>query len=375
MAGCPDTHLSLYRRIQFTVHDPVALIELDAGNRKILILRDIEMERARQYALVTDVHCPPDFTPAEGLSGDRATATAQATAECLRLNDVKVVRGDRLLPLVYVDAIRRAGIEVKYDPGLGVSDRRQKTDEEVEHLREAQRVTEEAVAMVCETIARSDANTDGELVSNGQRLSSEYLRLEVEKFLLEKGYRGSPAIIAGGPGAADCHWLGYGSIKTGEPVIVDIFPKNQRTQYCGDCTRTVVHGDVPDEVARMHTAVADAKSRAIAATKAGATGESVHKATAEALTSHGYQMGLPNEGDPDSYCAMTCGTGHGIGLEVHEPPLLDYKGPELVVGDALTVEPGLYCRAVGAIRLEDLVIVRENGCENLNTLPEGLDWR
>ena len=375
MAGCPDTHLSLYRRIQFTVHDPVALIELDGGERKVLILRDIEMERARRFARVTDVHCPPDFTPAEGLSGDRATATAQATAECLLCNEVKVVRGDRLLPLVYVDAIRRAGIEVEYDPDLGVSDRRQKTDEEVEHLREAQRVTEEAVAMVCQTIARAEANADGVLEANGQCLSAEFLRLEVEKFLLAKGYRGSPAIIAPGPPAADCHWLGYGPIKTREPVIVDIFPVNQATHYCGDCTRTVVHGDVPDEVVHMYNAVADAKTQAIAATRAGVSGESVHEATTKALTSHGYRMGLPKDDDPDSYCAMTCGTGHGIGLEVHEPPLLDYKGPELLVGDALTVEPGLYCRAIGGIRLEDMVIVTEDGCENLNTLPEGLDWR
>jgi len=161
MAGCPDTHLSLYKRIQFTVHDPVALIELDAGNRKLLIVRDIEMERARQFARVTDVHCPPDFAPEEGLGGDRATATAEATAECLRRNDVKVVRGDRLLPLVYVDAIQRAGIDVEYDSDLGVTDRRQKTEEEVDHLREAQRVTEEAVAMVCQTIARSEANPFG----------------------------------------------------------------------------------------------------------------------------------------------------------------------------------------------------------------------
>ena len=125
----------------------------------------------------------------------------------------------------------------------------------------------------------------------------------------------------------------------------------------------------------MHEAVADAKRQAIEATRSGVTGESVHEATAKALISHGYQMGLPTDDDPDSYCAMTCGTGHGIGLEVHEPPLLDYKGPKLLVGDALTIEPGLYCRAIGGIRLEDLVIVTEDGCENLNTLPEGLDWR
>ena len=71
---------------------------------------------------------------------------------------------------------------------------------------------------------------------------------------------------------------------------------------------------------------------------------------------------------------MTHGTGHGIGLDVHEPPLLDDGGPALVVGDALTIEPGLYCRAIGGVRVEDMVIVTETGHENLNQLPEGLDW-
>ena len=375
MAGLPDVHMSLYRRIQFSVHDPVVLIELQEGAKKILILRDIEIERAKANARVTDVHCPPDFTPDSGLSGDRETATAQATAECLRRHGVELVYGDRLLPLVYVEMIRRAGIAVEYDSDLGVSDRRQKTEEEVACLQEAQAVTEEAVEWVCRTIAGATAAADGVLQFKGQALTSEYLRLEVQKFFLGKGYGGYPAIVAAGPPASDCHYLGYGTIKTGEPVIVDIFPKNEATQYCGDCTRTVVHGDVPDEVIRMHAAVAEAKKNSIAMTRAGVTGQQVHETTLSTLASHGYGSGLPKDDDPDTYCAMTCGTGHGIGLAVHEPPLLDFKGPELIVGDALTIEPGLYCRAVGAIRLEDMVIVREDGCDNLNKLPEGLDWR
>jgi len=374
MAGIPEIHASLYRRIRFSVCDPVVLIEFNEGLKSVLIVRDIEIERAKRDARVTDVHCPADFTPTEGLSGDRATATAQAAAEYLRRSGVQMVRGDRLLPLIYVEMIRRAGIEVEYDPDLGVLDRRQKTEEEVTFLREAQGVTEEAVELVCRTIARAEADAEGVLIHDGHRLTSEYLRLAVDLFFMEKNYSGSPAIIAGGPPAADCHYLGWGNLMTSSPVIVDIFPSNRSTRYCGDCTRTVVHGDVPDEVLRMHAAVAEAKRNSIEATKAGVTGQSVHEVTLKALTAHGYASGLPTEDDPDTYCAMTCGTGHGIGLEVHEPPLLDFKGPELLVGDALTIEPGLYCKAIGAIRLEDMVIVREQDCENLNALPEGLDW-
>ena len=72
---------------------------------------------------------------------------------------------------------------------------------------------------------------------------------------------------------------------------------------------------------------------------------------------------------------MTHGTGHAVGLEVHEPPLLDFGGPELLLGDCLTIEPGLYCRAIGGVRVEDMIILTEDGCQNLNSLYTGLDWK
>ena len=124
----------------------------------------------------------------------------------------------------------------------------------------------------------------------------------------------------------------------------------------------------------MHAAVVDAKQAGQQATRAGVTGESVHQAVIDRIVAHQFATGLPDDSSPGDYCAMVHGTGHGIGLDVHEPPLLDFKGPELVVGDALTIEPGLYCRAIGGIRIEDMVIVTENGIENLNQLHEGLDW-
>jgi len=376
-AGIPAVHSSIYWRIGFSVGDQVVLIELPKGDgtEATLILRDIEMGRARQFARVDHVACPADFAPAGGLSGDRETANAQAAAECLRRAGVTHVTGDRTLPLIFVDYARQAGIAVDCEPDRWVNERRQKTPEEIAYLREAQRVTEGAIQLACRLIARASARADGVLMHEGAPLTSERVRAAVDHWLLDQGYSNPMSIIAGGPGASDCHFYGFGELRTSQPVIVDIFPRNRTSKYNGDCTRTVVHGDIPDEVVRMHAAVRAAKAAAEKVIKVGATGEAVHRATIASMLASGYAFGLPKADTPASYCAMTHGTGHGIGIDVHEPPLLDIKGPALLAGEALTVEPGLYRQDLGGVRIEDMVIVTQDGCENLNHLPDGLDWK
>jgi Xaa-Pro aminopeptidase len=389
IAGIPAVNLSFYRRVRFLVGDPAALIELPKTHPTApgatFILRDIEIERARKSARADRVACPKDFAPSSGLSGDRETATAQAAAECLKRAGVREVWTDRTLPMIFAHFIAQAGIALHCDTELGVLDRRSKDNEEVAHLREAQRGTEQCVEMVCRTIARATADKTGALFTNRDRegagplipLTSEFLMQQIDLWLLQRGYSNDVSIVAGGPTGADCHDRGHGQLFTEQPIIIDIFPKNKKSLYNGDCTRTVVHGppgNIPAEVKRMHAAVSDAKRAAIAATRAGVTGEIVHNATIRAITAAGYHMGLPTPTDPPTRAAMVHGTGHGVGLSVHEPPLLDLGGPTLVEGDCLTIEPGLYCPAIGGIRIEDMVIVRSNGCENLNTLHEGLTW-
>jgi Xaa-Pro aminopeptidase len=373
LAGIPALNNTFYRRIRFSVGDPAALVELPTGD-SVLILRDIEMGRARANARADRVACPADYAPAGGLSGDRETATAQAAAECLRRAGVARVVADRTLPLIYAEMIRRAGIEVACDPDRGVLERRRKDAGEIDCLRESQRVTESVVERACRLIAAAPAGKDGVLVHDGAPLTSERVRALILHWLLDLDFSPVPPIVAGGPVGADCHDEGHGALRTGQPVIVDVFPRSNRTRYYGDCTRTVVNGDMPAEVARMHAAVRDAKAAAIAAIRPGATGEAVHAATTGAIRRSGYAVGLPPPGAPDSYCALTHGTGHGVGLDVHEPPLLDAGGPELMTGEAVTVEPGLYRKDLGGVRLEDLVVVTDRGAENLNRLPEGLTW-
>ena len=182
-AGIPATQSIIYWRIGFSVGDQVVLVELpkDGGFESVLILRDIEMDRARRHARVDRVACPADFAPAGGLSGDRETANAQAAAECLRRAGVTHVVGDRSLPLLVVDQIRRAGIDVACDPDRWVKERRRKSPEEIAHLREAQRVTEGAIQLACETIARATARADGVLLHEGAPLTSERVRALVDR--------------------------------------------------------------------------------------------------------------------------------------------------------------------------------------------------
>ena len=374
MAGIPATNLSLFRAIRFKVGDPAALLVLPApggATERVLIIRDIEMERAKRHARADRVHCPADFEPAGGLSGDRETATAQSVAQCLVARGVKSVRADRSLPLIFAHFIGKAGIALECDTEMGVLERRAKDAQELDWLREAQRATEGAMRLACETVARAKTAADGSLVHDGAPLTAERLRAIIDVHLLTNGYENPESIVACGAQGADCHDHGHGVLRTGEPVIVDIFPRNRKTLYNGDMTRTVVHGAIPPEVARMHAAVVAAKRDAIAAVRPGVTGQSVHEATLAALARHGYASGQPAQ---QGVAVIAHGTGHGIGLEVHEPPLLAMKGPPLVVGDVLTVEPGLYALGIGGIRVEDMVAVTASGCENFNSLQESLVW-
>ncbi len=374
LAGVPSENPALFHRVRFSVGDPAAWLSfhLDGQTRTEFIVRDIEMERAKQAVRVDQVNCPSSYTPSGGLSGDRATATAQAVTECLRQAKVQVVTTDRTLPYIYAWHIQQAGIAVEYSPELGVLERRTKDDQEIDWMAEAQQATEAAMLMACQTVARAKANADGILQHAGGELTSERLQKMISEYLLELGYS-TPhgSIVATTPDSADCHERGSGPLRSGEAVIIDIFPVNTKTHYCGDCTRTVVHGDASDELRKMHSAVVAAKKAATTAATAGASADSVHSATKRAIVEAGYRF---SRGEISDLPVMPHGTGHGIGLEVHEPILLDDNGGTLLAGEVLTIEPGLYSRNFGGVRVEDMVVITDSEPRNLNKLPEGVNW-
>lgn len=394
-AGVPATSSTLYWKMRFLVGDPAAVLEFDEdiafpeakpstneaspktpGKTRLLILRDIENERAIQRAAADLVACPAFFAPASGLSGDREIATAQSVAEAFRRAGTELVISDRSLPLVYVDALAKAGIKCECDVMRGIIERRSKDKTELAYIHEAQLATEAAVRKACERVATATADDKGRLIAlDGEPLTSENLRSFIDRTLLDAGYQNVPSITAGKKDGGDCHNYGSGPLYTGEPIIIDVFPMNKTTLYNGDCTRTVIHGKIDPVYAKMLDAIKAGKAAATAAIRAGVDGETVHRATIAALEAYGFGYAAPGSEEAETQTRLTHGTGHGLGLSIHEPPLLDFKGPELVVGDVVSVEPGLYDKRLGGIRVEDIVAVTEDGCVNLGSpLPETLDW-
>ena len=379
LGGVPATNMNVRHRIQFTVGDAVFYISLpqqDGSFRSVLLVRDIEMGLARKHARADEVGCAADYEPEGGLSGDRDTALAQAGAECLRRNGIDRVRTDGSLPMIFTAHLRDTGIEVEYDPQLAVLDRRTKSEEELAHLRRAQSVTEEAMEFACQTVCAATADAEGVLHDHETTLTSELMRQRITSFLIGKNFSNHhDSIVVTVPHVADCHHHGTGPLQAGLPVIIDIFPRDNETGYWGDCTRTAVNGEPSPELVRMHAAVVKAKDEAIAALRVGTTGDAVHQATIASITGSGYVMGLPPADADDGFISMRHGTGHGIGLDVHEPILLSAGGGEIMANEVFTVEPGLYSARFGGVRVEDMVVVTTAGPKNLNCLPDHLDWR
>lgn len=370
-AGIAERNPSLYRRLRVALGDPAAWFQI--GDAKVAIVRDIERERVGQYALADRVHCPADFAPPEGLDADRETAVAQALAQAIKSSGATHTRVDRTFPMIYAHFLTEAGVQVRYDAELGVRDRRVKSDEEIEWLAKAQSVTEAVMEELCGTIARSRAASDGVLHDNDFPLTSERVRTMAHEAFIQRGFSMSHgAIVATIPQVADCHHSGVGPLKTEQAIIIDLFPRDDTTRYWGDCTRTVVHGHPNDQVIKMHTAVRDAKHAATEKLVAGQTGDAVHRAAVERLIAMGFAS---SRGEITEEASIQHGTGHGIGLELHEPILLDEGGSELLAGEVFTVEPGLYGRKVGGVRVEDMLVVGPGPPRNLNRLHEGLDWR
>jgi Xaa-Pro aminopeptidase len=231
------------------------------------------------------------------------------------------------------------------------------------------------MARVVEILGSSAPKGDG-LVFEGEELTAERVRAEVIATLRAHGCEGEPPITSPGPQGAFVHELGTGPVRPGESLIVDIFPTHAETRFCADMTRTFCFGDAPERLRHMHATVREAVKRSTEAIRTGVNGKHVWEAACDVIEAGGYRtersIPIGETLDEDFFH----GLGHGVGVEVHEPPYMGLGGsPELAVGDVITVEPGVYRKGFGGVRLEDMVVVTGDGCENLTQFDYELEIR
>ncbi|TKX73813.1 aminopeptidase P family protein [Halorubrum sp. GN11_10-6_MGM] len=355
----------------FTGPDP--FLTLYADGEVHLLVSGLEYGRATSEAAADTVERHADYDYEYGGREERN----DMYAAFLRDKGVESVSMPPRGPVGTADALRERGIEVAVD----TDDRLQavravKTGEEIEAIREAQRANEAAMRAAEELIAGADvagedAPTDGDvdpgtLFHEGEPLTSERVAEEIEVTLLRHGCALDETIVAGGAQAADPHDRGSGPLRANEAIIVDIFPRSKATKYNADMTRTFCVGE-PDETLRdWYDLTEQALDAALDAVEPGVTGEDVHAAACEVYEAAGEPTFRT---DPETETGFIHSTGHGIGLDVHESPRLASGGEELEPGHVITVEPGLYDPEVGGVRIEDLVVVTEDGYENLTEYP------
>jgi Xaa-Pro aminopeptidase len=275
------------------------------------------------------------------------------------------------LAVVYADALRDRGLALTPDRKLFEALRRAKTSEEVAHVERAQRAVEETCEHAVGILREAEVGGDGTLLWQGETLTSETLRSEINVELLRRSCLGDGTIAAGGSQAADPHERGSGPLRAGEAIILDIFPKDLSTRYYADMTRTFVKGEPNEELRRMYDAVLESQEAALAMIGPGVNGRDVHRKVADVLHEAGYKTNVHDQkpGEPLTE-GFFHGTGHGVGLEIHEAPRLAPVDEDLIPGDIVSVEPGLYYPEVGGVRIEDLVVVTEDGCRNLTRFPK-----
>jgi Xaa-Pro aminopeptidase len=215
-------------------------------------------------------------------------------------------------------------------------------------------------------LAEARADAHGVLRLGRTVLTAEAVRKAINRVLLDDNCAGGEPIVACGPLSANPHWIGHGPLKAGEPIVFDIFPQNLETGYWGDLTRTLVKGRPSPRLAAMHRAVQKAQTRALGALRAGVRASTIHQGVVDAFERMGFKQG-DRDGVPEGFIH---GTGHGVGLEIHEAPSLGRQATVLRSGHVVTVEPGLYYADTGGVRIEDTVIVTRGGFEYLWPCPK-----
>lgn len=347
---------------RFAAPDPFLALRL--GGRSVAVLSPLEFARGRRESAFDEV------LALESLEAEACARFGEAGHPVGRLvrllaerHGAKAFTVPEDFPAAIAFDLVKHGLEIHPGAATLLPQRLIKSSEEAGRVREGNDCSAAGLRAAERVLREAEIGRGGRLRWKGRALTSELLRAEVNKACVDAGGMPAGTIVAGGDQGVDCHERGHGPLHANEFIIVDVFPRMDATGYHGDMTRTFLKGRASPEQRRQYAAVREAQKRALGAVRAGVHGSAVHAVAAACFKELGYESGR----DAKGYFGFYHGTGHGLGLEIHEPLRMRAANAHgLRAGMVVTVEPGLYYLGRGGVRIEDVVWVTDDGCEPLS---------
>jgi Xaa-Pro aminopeptidase len=349
----------------FFAPDPFLFIQ--KGATRILVMSDLELDRARSQASVDRVLSWSKLAaPVE--KGGRKAPPSEVIALALRQLGIARVEVPQSFPLGLAMELDGRGIRLDLGPDPFWPEREIKQPREVRAIEQSLRAAEAGLLAGIEAL-RGCRVRKGWLVRDGRKFSAEDLRSAVNTRMMADGYLPSHTICAHGDQAVDPHEEGHGPIRANTPVVMDIFPRSEKTGYFGDLTRTVVRGKASFALHEMYAIVHEGVRLGHSRLREGVEGMDVHREIQALFERQGYRTGVKN----GRMQGFFHGTGHGLGLQIHEAPSVGRRPSRLRAGHVVTVEPGLYYLGLGGVRIEDVALVTKTGSRCLTRVPKQLE--
>ena len=350
---------------RFFVPDP--FIFLEQNGKRTIVLSDLEIDRARKQAKADEIVSFSQIEREVQGTQKKAPPFEKVMSHFLRKRGVRSAVVPANFPLGYAEELATQKIRVRATNGLFWPEREAKSEDELKLMRRALAITEKGLARAMEVLAASKPGRGKKLSWSGRTLTSEILRAEIDSAILRAGGLPANTIVAGGDQACDPHERGFGPLKADSLIILDIFPRDATSGYYGDMTRTVVRGRASAEQRRLWETVREGQALALKKMKPGVDGLKLHTEVKQLFTDRGY----PTEVRDGRQVGFFHGTGHGLGLEIHEFPR--FQKTVFKPGQVLTVEPGLYYPGIGGARLEDVVVLTKTGTRMLSRFEKRLE--
>ncbi|HAM70626.1 MAG TPA: aminopeptidase P family protein [Verrucomicrobiales bacterium] len=349
---------------------PDPFVYLRIRGRPLIILSDLEVDRGRREAPHCRVISHSDVVRRLEREGVRHPDMAQVIRWVLSDRGVRRVTVPASFPLGLACRLKKIGLKVKPRQGELFPEREIKRADEVKKISAALTMAEVGLAEGIHAIKNSRVGRGRRLMYRNSPLTSERLQGIIAAAVMQVGGIAANTIAAGGAQTCDPHERGQGVLHAGEPIILDVFPRSQKTGFFGDITRTVVKGRASDAVRGLYRTVEEAQDLAFSLIRSGAVGGDIHAQVQAHFIAAGYKTRRA-QGRMQGFFH---GTGHGLGLDLHERLRLGTHSPhKLKAGQVVTVEPGLYYSGIGGVRLEDVALVTRTGGKNLTRFEKVLE--